>query len=182
MAKQRYERHGMTGTQELNIWRQMIRRCCNPRCPSYAEYGARGIRVCEKWRNSFTAFYLDMGKLPSPHHTLDRYPNKIGHYEPTNCRWATRKQQARNTTTNRELTLNGVTRSIAEWAEYLKIPIQTLYSRWRLNLTTEEILNPALRHKHKGNYTNGVFHAKKEERHGFRYRRKHGLEKAWYDK
>src|SRR5262245_33615736 len=85
------------------IWRGMIRRCENPNDSRYEDYGARGISVCARWRDSFEAFAEDMGPRPSPDHSIDRYPNNNGNYEPGNCRWATQKQQARNMRTNRRL-------------------------------------------------------------------------------
>lgn len=85
--------------REYGIWRGMLSRCNNPKNPNYQHYGARGIRVCERW-NSFAVFFADMGHPPTSLHTLDRKDNN-GNYEPGNCRWATRQQQSRNTRTNR---------------------------------------------------------------------------------
>lgn len=137
---QRYERHGMTRTRTLNIWQGMISRCYNQNNPAYPEWGGRGITVCQRWRDSFLAFYDDMGE-PPPGLTLDRYPDNNGNYEPENCRWGTRKQQARNTRRNRKFTLNGVTKSAAEWAEDLGISASTIYSRHRLKMPVEKILS-----------------------------------------
>jgi hypothetical protein len=85
--------HAMTHSREYRIWRSMKQRCHNPKCSSYKYYGARGIKVCERWRNSFVDFYADMG--PSNGLEIDRI-NNDGNYEPSNCRWATREQQMRN--------------------------------------------------------------------------------------
>ncbi len=73
----------------------MIQRCEDTNVPVYQNYGGRGITVCPRWRDSFQAFFDDMGKRPSLRHSLDR-TNNDGHYEPTNCQWATAKQQANN--------------------------------------------------------------------------------------
>lgn len=73
----------------------MLTRCYNTKHNSYASYGAKGIAVCDAWRNSFEAFKTDMGLRP-PNMTLDRFPNANGNYEPGNCRWATNEQQNRN--------------------------------------------------------------------------------------
>jgi hypothetical protein len=73
----------------------MIQRCRNPENPGWKNYGGRGIKVCERWR-SFENFLADMGRKPSPLHSIDRFPNNDGNYEPGNCRWATRFEQRHN--------------------------------------------------------------------------------------
>jgi len=78
------------------LYRGMISRCENPKANAYHRYGGRGIKVCKRWRDDFKAFVEDVGKRPSKKHSLDRYPNPDGDYEPSNTRWATSKQQRAN--------------------------------------------------------------------------------------
>jgi hypothetical protein len=85
--------HGLADTREYWAWRQMLRRCSDPRDNRYFLYGARGITVCKRW-HTFQNFIADMGRRP-PGMTLDRIDSD-GNYEPQNCRWATPKQQAAN--------------------------------------------------------------------------------------
>ncbi len=93
-------KHGEARTSgcsaEYRTWRSMIGRCENANARHYSCYGGRGINVCQRWRNSFEDFLIDMGRKPTPKHTIDRYPDNDGDYRPGNCRWATRKQQQAN--------------------------------------------------------------------------------------
>ena len=90
------ETHGGRRTPEYETWCGMIRRCENPKNHAFHRYGGRGISICERWRNDFSAFLADVGPRPSPEHSIDRIDNDRG-YEPDNCRWATALVQARNT-------------------------------------------------------------------------------------
>lgn len=95
-------KHGAIGTPEYDIWRSMNQRCANPNVRNYDNYGGRGIRVCDRWRHDFTAFLADVGYRPSKHHSLDRYPDKNGNYEPGNVRWALPDEQAKNRRTAKD--------------------------------------------------------------------------------
>lgn len=87
--------HDMSHTPEYRTWAGMIQRCTNPKTKRFPDYGGRGIKICDRWL-VFENFYADMGDRPSSGHSLDRYPDNDGNYEPGNCRWATRSQQQLN--------------------------------------------------------------------------------------
>lgn len=87
--------HGQRRSKEYGSWRAMKERCHNQNSEKFADYGGRGITVCDRWRYSFEAFLSDMGDKPSPRHTIDRIDNDRG-YEPGNCRWATPSEQRLN--------------------------------------------------------------------------------------
>jgi hypothetical protein len=74
----------------------MIQRCTNPNVRCYRFYGARGVKVCQRWLASYDAFLNDMGRAPSPSMTLDRWPDPSGDYRPGNVRWASWEQQRQN--------------------------------------------------------------------------------------
>lgn len=116
---------------EYSSWRSMINRCERQADRCFPLYGGRGIKVCSRWRSSFADFLHDMGCKPSPNHTLDRWPNKDGDYEPGNVRWATPKQQARNRRNSRLITFRGESHCVTEWAEIANISTALLI--WRLN-------------------------------------------------
>jgi hypothetical protein len=109
--------HGMTKSSEYKTWAQMRKRCADPSDKSFANYGGRGIKVCERWA-AFENFYADMGPRPSPKHTLDRRDND-GDYSPDNCRWATKTEQTRNRRNAITVTLRGQTKPLMVWCEEL---------------------------------------------------------------
>jgi len=117
-------KHGMTGTRVHNTWLRMLDRCKNDR---QRTYGKRGIQVCERWQ-SFEAFYADMGEPPTDDHSIDRIDND-GNYCPGNCRWATRTQQARNTSRNTILEHNGMAMTLAQWSQQTGIKASTICRR-----------------------------------------------------
>lgn len=111
----------------FNSWRAMHARCFDRRAQCYRRYGGRGIRVCSKWM-LFAGFVDDMGIRPSRGHTIERINNN-GHYQLSNCKWATRSEQANNTSANRRLTYRGETRTMKQWAVASKVGYFTLADR-----------------------------------------------------
>jgi hypothetical protein len=142
-ASARNWKHGLTGTPMHNLWGSMISRCENPKHEAYENYGGRGIKVCERWHD-FVNFNKDVGPRPSPSHSLDRIDNS-GNYEPGNCRWATTRQQCRNTRVNRMLTFKGRTLCVISWAEEVNKPVNAIYCRLDRGWTTEDALTRPLR-------------------------------------
>ena len=100
-SSQRMTTHGMSGTVTHRAWKSMIARCHIKSATGYSNYGGRGIVVCERWRTSFAAFMADMGTCPSGH-SIER-KDVDGNYEPSNCIWATKSSQSRNTRVNRRV-------------------------------------------------------------------------------
>jgi len=132
------QKHGMSKTTEYRIWTAMIQRCHNKKTPSYRSYGKRGIQVCDSWRKSFLAFFADMGPRPAGL-SLDRI-NNDGNYEPANCRWATKHEQARNRRDNVRITLNGATKSPDQWSAELGLSAHTISRRRKEGYSPEEVL------------------------------------------
>lgn len=129
-------------TPEFRAWHSMRERCSNQNNPSYHNYGGRGISVCARWA-TFVNFISDMGLKPSPKHSLNRIDND-GNYEPGNCEWATKTKQDNNRRTNKFVSFNGQTHTVADWARLLNINYVTLVSRFRYGWPIDRILNPAL--------------------------------------
>jgi hypothetical protein len=115
----------------------MLQRCTNPNVDKYADYGGRGIRVCDDWRD-FTIFLCDMGECP-PGLTLERKDNEKG-YNKENCRWATIAEQRQNTRASRYMTHDNQTHCVAEWARILGIKRDTIYMRLFRNWPMEQVL------------------------------------------
>lgn len=113
---------------EYILWRGFIARCENPKAPKYPSYGGRGIKVFPAWKESFDLFIAHVGCRPSNAHSLDRI-NNDGNYEPGNVRWATRKEQMRNTRTNRFVEAGTIRLTIIEASEISGISPNTLTKR-----------------------------------------------------
>lgn len=120
--------HRLGATPEHNVWSMMKRRCLNPKDKRFSSYGGRGISVCQRWKDSFEWFLVDMGPRPSANLTLERRDND-GNYEPGNCHWGTDDEQRRNTRRNVFVTFGEKTQTIADWAKQLNLKFHTLRAR-----------------------------------------------------
>lgn len=130
--------HNFSNNRLYNIWSGMKSRCFNKNNKQYKNYGGRGISICNEWENSFIEFYnWAVNNGYKENLTIDRI-DVNGNYCPENCRWATSKEQARNTRKNHTITYNGETHCIAEWAEILDIKYSTLTERVRKNWSIED--------------------------------------------
>jgi len=150
-TKHGHNRKGIRSV-EYGAWANMIDRCENPARPEYHRYGGRGITVCKAWRDSFAAFFADMGKRPNGAE-LDRKDNE-GNYEPSNCRWADKVTQSNNRSDNRLYEAWGETKSLTQWVKDQRVSVAygTLYSRintygWSEQRAMEEPMNKLRRRK-----------------------------------
>lgn len=123
--------HNQSYSRLYSIWKAMRRRCQNPNADTYRNYGARGITVCEEWSNHFESFY-EWAMLNGYFEDLEIDRIDVnGNYEPSNCRWATDKEQSINKRNSRNLTINGVTKHISEWSKETGVPIITIWKRFK---------------------------------------------------
>lgn len=122
-----HKTHAKSNTIEYRAWIGIKSRCLNKNSAAFQNYGARGISISDNWINSFDAFYADMGDCPQGN-SIDRIDND-GNYEKSNCRWATRHEQSRNTSRNIMITFKGATLPLVDWASKLNIPYYRLRNR-----------------------------------------------------
>jgi hypothetical protein len=118
----------LTDLPEYRCWRHVKARSFSPNASGYSQYGARGIVLCDEWRDDFWAFFDYLGPKPTLKHTIDRIDNDRG-YEPGNVRWATSKEQSRNRRNTIFITYNGVTLAADQWADILGCDTSTLTMR-----------------------------------------------------
>lgn len=130
--------HGMSNTSTYKTWVNMKRRCYDEKNNRYQYYGGRGIKVCDRWLNSFENFLADMGERPSRDYSIDRIDHD-GNYEPTNCRWANKYEQANNKSTSRIIEYNGKRHTVAEWGRITDIPARLIEERLLAGWTPEKI-------------------------------------------
>lgn len=134
--------------REYIVWKAMRKRCKNPNDKDYPNYGGRGIGVCRDW-DSFSVFMADMGKAPTPKHTIDRKDNTKD-YCPSNCVWATRKEQANNRRSNRMIEYVGRVKSIAEWSDITGLSQATIKARLdRFGWSVEKTLTTKVKKRKK---------------------------------
>lgn len=126
-------RHGISDGPEHNTWMRIRQRCENPSNKSFRDYGARGIFVCERWRESFDNFLADMGARPGPDYSIERI-NNDGPYSPENCMWATRKEQNRNKRNTVRVLHDGQVKALKQVSEETGIPWHLVYRRYRKGL------------------------------------------------
>jgi len=125
--------HGKKNTPIYDIWSSMI-----TRCRTHPRYAGKDVRVCQRWQ-SFENFYADMGDKPVGK-SLDRYPDPEGDYEPSNCRWATPLEQARNKRNNVLVTREGVTKPLKQWCQELGLKYTTVHLRIKMGWPAEKAL------------------------------------------
>jgi len=131
-------------TSEYRSWCSMRNRCNNTTNDGYPDYGGRGIIVCDRWINSFENFLEDMGEKPTPKHSIDRIDNN-GNYEPSNCRWATRKEQMNNKRSNVLILYNEELLNIAQWSERFNLSRDVIEYRLKANWKTGKIFTKEIR-------------------------------------
>ncbi len=128
-AVRRNTTHGKSNTPAYQIWTNMMRRCYRSGTKGYADYGGRGIGVCERWKD-FANFLEDLGQPPERGMQLERI-NNYADYSPKNCCWATRMQQCRNKRNNINITYQGRTQCLKDWANELRISYKLAWKKIR---------------------------------------------------
>jgi len=137
LQREAVTKHGQAGTPEYQAWNSCRNRCNNPSYQGYADYGGRGIAVCDRW-DDLENFLADMGPRPKGC-SLDRIDNELG-YSPENCKWSTQSEQGRNRRSNRYIESWGITLLLCEWAEISGLASRTISSRIDRGWTPEEAI------------------------------------------
>lgn len=143
-------KRGQKKPPEYGAWSGIIKRCKNPNCKEYKNYGGRGIKVCARWEHSFESFLADMGQRPSSKHSIDRI-DVNGDYEPSNCRWATILQQANNKRDNRRVQVGNTTMTVSEAARLFGVNCMAIITRlnsgWDVMRAITQPVHPTKRSK-----------------------------------
>lgn len=133
--------HKVGGTRLYAIWQNMRHRCDDVKNSRYADYGGRGIKVCQEWEDEYINFYIwAMGNGYADDLTIDRI-DVDGNYEPSNCRWATNTQQCNNRRSNINITIGNATKSLKEWCDIFELPYKNVNARYHRNesITLDEL-------------------------------------------
>ena len=149
-SKKRGRKSTIGNPRLYNIWEKMKTRCYNQNSEKFKCYGGRGITICVEWKNNFYAFReWAIANGYREDLTIDRI-DVNGNYEPTNCRWATIKEQQNNRRNNKIISYNGKTLNVSQWAELYNIRASTLYCRiYQRGWDFEKAINTPVRHKKK---------------------------------
>lgn len=146
--------HGESRNPLYKVWTEMKQRCLNPSDVNFHHYGGRGIKVCERWRNSFRDFLSDVGKRPVGT-SLDRI-NNDGDYEPSNVRWASASQQLANTRRVRKFEVGGEVLCIREISQKYGIHYNTLIQRLNKGMSPADAISTPISEKHKRSQSSNV--------------------------
>lgn len=142
-TNERCTKHGDSpfngAASEYYIWKSMKDRCRNPNNKCYHNYGGRGISVCAEWIHSYETFLKDVGRKPTPKHTLERIENNKGYYK-GNVRWATRTEQMNNTRANVNVTINGVTKNLKQWCIEKGLYQSSVYRRMKKGWSIQDAI------------------------------------------
>ena len=147
LARAVHLKHGDSTAPEYIALNAMKLRCGDPNNQAFHNYGARGIKVCARWLgpDGYANFVSDVGRRPSSEHSIDRFPDNGGNYEPGNVRWATREEQQNNTRGNRRLQAFGETMTMTRWSRKTGIGVSTIWRRLRLGWTDERAVSAPVR-------------------------------------
>lgn len=141
----------MSKSKLFSIWHGMCERCNNPKHSSYEKYGGRGIKICDEWLNSKDFFKWALSNGYKEGLTIDRI-DVNGNYEPSNCRWVDWITQANNTSRNHYLTINGETKTVAQWARLNNIPYHHVYRRVEIGWTVEKAVTTPIKQNMTATY------------------------------
>lgn len=145
VVKKNSTKHGLYGSREYSAWQNIIGRCCSQQHHAFHNYGGRGITICDEWKESFEAFYCDMGSRPSDDHSIDRKDNDKG-YCKENCRWATRTEQQNNRRSNLIYEFDGEIKTLAEWCREYNADYMSVYQRITVTgMEFEDAINKTLK-------------------------------------
>lgn len=143
-AKENYKhciKHGLSQTRIYSIWKGMLERCENSKSKVYKHYGERGITICEEWKDIKTFYDWALNNGYKDNLEIDRIDNN-GNYEPSNCKWSTRKEQTNNERRNIRVEINGEEHTLAQWAEKIGIVENTLQYRYHRGDRGERLIRP----------------------------------------